>query len=76
MMAPREAIDIAREQGLDLIEVAPTANPPVCKIMDYGRYRYEQRRSDREGASKQRASDLKIIRISAVNIGEHDLTLA
>lgn len=74
VMSPREALEIARGEGLDLIEVAPTASPPVCKIMDYGRHRYEQRKKDKGATRKQRAvSDLKTIVIKRVGIGEHDL---
>jgi len=74
IMSPREALEVARGETLDLIEVAPSANPPVCKIMDYGRYRYEQRRKDRDASKKQRAtSDLKMMRFPRVGIGEHDL---
>jgi len=74
VMPSRDALELARGQALDLIEVAPSASPPVCKIMDYGRYRYEQRRKDKEATKKQRAtSDLKIMRFPRVSIGEHDL---
>ena len=73
-MATKEALGIAREEGLDLIEVAPSASPPVCKVMDYGRYRYEQRRKDKDASRRQRIiSDLKTIVIKRVAIGEHDL---
>lgn len=59
IMSPREALDIARERGLDLIEVAPNAQPPVCKIMDYGKFKYEQGKREREAAKKQRHSEMK-----------------
>ena len=55
----RRALDVARERSLDLIEVAPQATPPVCRIMDYGRYKYEQAKRDREGHKKQKGGDLK-----------------
>jgi len=55
----REALDLAKELGLDLIEVAPTATPPVCRIMDYGRYKYEQAKRDKEAHKKQKGGDLK-----------------
>ena len=48
VMVPREAVKIAAEKNLDLVEVAPTANPPVCRIMDYGKYKYEQSKKERE----------------------------
>lgn len=59
VMTPREALDIARERGLDLIEVAPNAQPPVCRIMDYGKYKYEQGKREREAHRKQRQSEMK-----------------
>ena len=59
IMTPREALDMARERGLDLIEVAPNAQPPVCRIMDYGKYKYEQGKREREAAKKQRQSEMK-----------------
>jgi translation initiation factor IF-3 len=62
---------MARERGLDLIEVAPTAAPPVCRIMDYGKYKYEQSRREREAHKKQRMSEMKGIRMRP-GIDEHD----
>lgn len=60
----REALVLAQERGLDLIEVAPNASPPVCKIMDYGKFRYEQTRREREAHKKSHAaSELKGIRL-------------
>ena len=59
----REAIDAARDAGLDLIEVAPEANPPVCRIMDWGKYRYEQKQREREQRKKQRSTDVKQLRL-------------
>lgn len=67
----RQALDMARERGLDLIEVAATANPPVCRIMDYGKYKYEQGRREREAHKKQRSSEVKGIRMRP-GIDEHD----
>lgn len=63
MVWVREAIDAARDAGLDLIEVAPEANPPVCRIMDWGRYRYEQKQREREQRKKQRGTDVKQLRL-------------
>jgi translation initiation factor IF-3 len=71
VMPTREALARAQEYALDLVEVAPTANPPVCKIIDYGRFKYEQSKKDREGHKKSRASELKGMRMSP-KIGEHD----
>jgi len=68
----REARGIAAMRGLDLIEVAPQADPPVCKIMDYGKYRYEQSKRQREHLRKRRATELKILRLRP-STDEHDL---
>ena len=75
IMTPRDALAIARERGIDLIEVAPQANPPVCKIMDYGKFKYEQAKKEKESAKKSHQSDLKDIRLDPPSgiIGEHDL---
>ncbi len=67
----REALVKAQEAELDLVEVAPTAQPPVCRIMDYGRYKYEQGKRERGAHRHAKASDLKGMRMSP-NIGEHD----
>ncbi len=72
VMAPQEALAIARQEGLDLIEVAPNADPPVCRIMDYGQYRYQQRKREREAGRKQRTRELKMITLRP-NISPHDL---
>ena len=74
VMTPREALDIARERGFDLIEVAPTAVPPVCRIMDYGKFKYEQGKRDRENAKKQRQSEMKAITLRPVT-DDHDLNI-
>ncbi|MDH7481799.1 MAG: translation initiation factor IF-3 [Armatimonadota bacterium] len=66
-----EALAIAREKGLDLIEVAPTAVPPVCKIMDYGKYKYEQGKREREARKKQRVTEVKSIKMRP-GTDEHD----
>ncbi len=77
VMTPREALDVARSRGMDLIEVAPTATPPVCRIMDYGKFKYEQGKRDREARLKQRQSDMKGITISPKMgfIDDHDLDI-
>ncbi len=62
---------MAREKGLDLIEVSPTAVPPVCKIMDYGKYKYEQGKRDRDARKKHHISELKIIKMRPAT-DEHD----
>lgn len=75
VMTPRDALIIARARGIDLIEVAPQAQPPVCKIVDYGKYKYEQAKKEKESAKKHKQSELKDIRIDPRQgqIGEHDL---
>jgi translation initiation factor IF-3 len=70
-MTPEEGMRIAKTQQLDLVEVAPTVSPPVCKIMDYSRYKYEQERKAREARRKQRTVHLKEIKFRP-NIEEHD----
>jgi translation initiation factor IF-3 len=71
IMAPRDALMIARERGIDLIEVAPQAQPPVCKIMDYGKFKYEQAKKEKDSAKKHKQSELKGIQMFP-NIEEHD----
>jgi translation initiation factor IF-3 len=68
----REALEMARERGLDLVEVAPNASPPVCRLMDYGKYRYEQSRKERDSRRTQQVIKLKEVRIEP-KIGDHDL---
>jgi translation initiation factor IF-3 len=68
----KEALSAAAEYGLDLVEVSPNANPPVCKIMDYGRYRYEQTKKKQEAKKKQTTFQVKEIKIRP-KTGEHDL---
>jgi translation initiation factor IF-3 len=68
----REALDMARERGLDLVEVAPNASPPVCRLMDYGKFRYEQSRKERDSRRNQHVIKLKEVRIEP-KIGDHDL---
>ena len=63
---------LAREADLDLVKIAPNAKPPVCKIVDYGKYRYEQARREKEAKKKQRAMEVKEIRLSP-NIDVNDL---
>jgi translation initiation factor IF-3 len=68
----RQALEIARERGLDLVEVAPNAMPPVCRLMDYGKYRYEESRKLRESRKNQKTTDLKEVRLKP-KIDDHDL---
>jgi translation initiation factor IF-3 len=68
----RDALQAASEAGLDLVEISPTAKPPVCKIMDYGRYKYEQTKKQQEAKKKQATFQLKEIKVRP-KTGEHDL---
>ena len=68
----RQALETAAEFGLDLVEVSPNANPPVCKIMDYGRYCYEQTKKKQEAKKKQSSFQVKEIKVRP-KTGEHDL---
>ncbi len=72
VMETREALRLAEEAGLDLVKIAPTAKPPVCKIVDYGKYRYDQLRKQKEAKKKQRTVEVKEIRLSP-NIDTNDL---
>jgi translation initiation factor IF-3 len=67
-----DALRQARDAGLDLVEVAPAAAPPVCRILDYGKFKYEQARKEREAKRNQKASELKGMRLQP-NIDDHDL---
>jgi translation initiation factor IF-3 len=67
-----DALQMARERGLDLVEVAPNAMPPVCRLMDYGKFRYEQSRKERESRRNQHVIELKEVRIRP-KIDDHDL---
>ena len=66
-----EGIERARDVGLDLIEVSPNASPPVCKILDYGKYKYELQKKKNEAKKKQKVIEIKEIKLRPV-IGEHD----
>ncbi len=72
VMPTREAMKLAEEAGLDLVKIAPTAKPPVCKIVDYGKYKYEQLRKEKEARKKQKIIEIKEIRLSP-NIDTNDL---
>jgi len=71
IMPLKEALKIAQERQLDLVKVAPQAKPPVCKIMDYGKYKYEQSKREKEARKNQKVISIKEIRMSP-NIEEHD----
>ncbi len=72
IMSSREALKLAEEAELDLVKIAPAANPPVCKIVDYGKYKYEQLRREKEARKKQKTIEIKEIRLSP-NIDTNDL---
>jgi translation initiation factor IF-3 len=67
------AIEIAMEAELDLVEIAPEAQPPVCRIVDYGKFRYDKEKKAKEARKKQHNVQMKGIRIAGANISEHDL---
>lgn len=71
IMSAREALSIAYDRDLDLVKIAPGSNPPVCKIMDYGKYRFEQSKRKKEARKNQHIIDVKEIRMSP-SIGEND----
>jgi translation initiation factor IF-3 len=66
------ALNLAREKGLDLVEVAPTADPPVCRLLDYGKFMYEQQKKQREARKHQRNTELKEVRFRP-KIDDHDI---
>jgi translation initiation factor IF-3 len=72
VMSAKDAMKLAKEANLDLVKIAPTAKPPVCKIIDYGKYRYELARKEKEAKKKQKTTEVKEIRLSP-NIDENDL---
>lgn len=72
IMSAKEAMKLAMEAELDLVKIAPNAKPPVCKIIDYGKYRYELSRREKEAKKKQRTIEVKEVRLSP-NIDENDL---
>ena len=71
IMSAKEALKKAEERNLDLVKISPNAKPPVCKIMDYGKYRFEQSKREKENRKNQRVIEIKEIRLS-LNIDTHD----
>ena len=71
VMAPADALRLAREHGLDLVEVAPQTSPPVCRIMDFNKFRYDEQRREREAKKKHRIAKLKEVKFKP-HIEEHD----
>jgi translation initiation factor IF-3 len=72
VMSSREALAMAEERQLDLVKIAPQARPPVCKLMDYGKYRFEQSKKEREFRKNQKVITVKEVRLSAT-IEDHDI---
>lgn len=72
VMSTREALNIAREKGLDLVEVSPNANPPVCRIMDYGKYKYQMQKKMHEAKKKQKTVEVKTVKVRP-RTDEHDM---
>ncbi len=72
IMSSKDAMKLAREAELDLVKIAPNAKPPVCKIIDYGKYRYEMARKEKEARKKQKVVEVKEIRLSP-NIDTNDI---
>ena len=72
MLSLQDALARAQEAGVDLVEVAPAASPPVCRVMDFGKYKYEQAKRERLAHKKSKTSELKGMRLSP-KIGDHDL---
>ncbi len=70
-MSLREALALAQERHLDLVEISPTARPPVCRLMDYGKYKYEQAKRERESRKKQKVVNVKELKMRP-NIEDHD----
>ncbi len=71
IMAPQQALAIARQKGLDLVEVAPMAQPPVCRIMDFGKYQYQEQKRSREARKHQKVIEVKEIKFRP-KVDEHD----
>jgi translation initiation factor IF-3 len=72
IMSINEARKLAEESGLDLVLISPVANPPVCRLMDYGKFRFDQTKKQREAKKKQKVAEMKVIQLS-LNISEHDI---
>jgi translation initiation factor IF-3 len=74
VMALNDALSAARQRGVDLVEIVPNATPPVCRLVDYGKFRYEQSKKDKEAKKHQHANRVKEIQLSA-NIDPHDFSV-
>ena len=71
IMKPKKALELAREKNLDLVTVAPNAKPPVCRIMDYGKFKYEQNKKEKEAKKKQKTINVKEVKLRP-NIEDND----
>ena len=71
ILPPYEALKMAREKNLDLVEISPTAQPPVCRIMDYGKYLYQQEKKEREAKKHQKTITVKEVKFR-INVDDHD----
>jgi translation initiation factor IF-3 len=74
ILSRKDALAVAEEKGLDLVLIAPEAEPPVCRLMDYGKFRFEQAKRDKEARKNQKVTELKEVRLSAT-IEEHDVDI-
>lgn len=72
IMTLTKALEVARQRNLDLVEVAPNAQPPVCRLLDYGKFRYQQTKKEREARKHQKSTTLRQVRMK-IRISEHDL---
>ena len=75
VMPARDALQVARERNLDLIEVAPKAQPPVCRIMDYGKHKYQQAKRDRQARKKHKGAEVRVLVLRNPQIAQHDLEI-
>ena len=76
IMSAEEALRIADEQGLDLVKISPTANPPVCKLMDYGKYKFEQTKREKEARKNQHIVEIKEVRMSpSIDVNDFNVKL-
>ena len=76
IMSAAQALDIADEQGLDLVKISPQANPPVCKLMDYGKFRFEQSKREKEARKNQHVVEIKEVRMSpGIDVGDFNTKL-
>ena len=71
ILQPFEALKLAREKNLDLVEISPTAQPPVCRIMDYGKFLYQQEKKEREAKKHQKTITVKEVKFR-INVDDHD----